>query len=241
MVSSIQCRYRALGDLPTDRQAAQEWLSRAELATWQAMRSPLRQATWLAGRVLAKQLLRTYRVDLPGEQAIGPPTEIHIESRSVARRLGARPAIFVSGQALDWGLSIAHSGRGVLVAVAVGANLSVGVDLVSSEECRAPSLAWCFSAAERRWLASLPAHGRGAERLWAMKEAVFKACQVGEGFAPQRIEIDPDALDPSAASPAVRRLQCWRVDSHVAALAIANRPATSKTITPRTVEREHHD
>ena len=222
MVSAIHCRYRALGDLPTDRQAAAHWLSPKEHSTWLAVRSFERQTTWLAGRVLAKQLIAECLGERNDPRAITPPTEIHIESRSPQKNLGARPTVFVSGRELDWGLSIAHSGRGVLVAVALDA--SVGVDLVSSEECRAKSLAWCFSFAERRWLATLPAHGRGAERLWAMKEAVFKACHAGEGFSPQRIEIVPDSEQISSSSPAVRRLQCWRVDAHVAALAVADRP-----------------
>jgi len=60
--------------------------------------------------------------------------------------------------------------------------------------------------------------------LWAMKEAVFKACHSGEGFAPQRIEIVPDCKQIGSSPPVVRQLQCWRVDAHVAALAVADRP-----------------
>jgi phosphopantetheinyl transferase len=221
MVSSIQCRYRALGDLPTDRLAASLWLSPEEHRVWSAMRSRQRQMTWLAGRVLAKQLLAACLTD--GDRKIQSPTEIDIESRSATNRLGVRPRVSVRGEQLDWGLSIAHSNRGVLVAVA--ADASVGVDLVCSKECRRESLVWCFSAAERRWLAALPSHGHGAERLWAMKEAVFKACPTSQGFAPQRIEIVSLDAQPGAASAGVRRLQCWRVDAHVAALAVADRPA----------------
>jgi phosphopantetheinyl transferase len=223
MVSSIQCRYRALGDLPTDRPAASRWLSPAEHQLWSEMRSRQRQMTWLAGRVLAKQLLVACLSDGDSDNKFESPAEIHIESRSATNRLGIRPRVSVRGQELDWGLSIAHSNRGVLVAVA--ADASVGVDLVCSKECRCESLAWCFSAAERRWLAALPSHGHGAERLWAMKEAVFKACPAGEGFAPQRIEIVSLGAPPGPASAGVRRLQCWRVDAHVAALAVADRPA----------------
>ena len=222
MVSTIHCRYRALRDLPTGRQAAADWLSAAEHAAWLAMSSLERQTTWLAGRVLAKQLIAERLSDREDRRATLSPREIHIESRSPEKRLGARPTVFVSGRELKWGLSIAHSTRGILVAVAQDA--SVGVDLVSSEECRAESLAWCFSPAELRWLAALPAHGRGAERLWAMKEAVFKACHAGEGFAPQRIEVVPNGEQIGSSSPALRRLQSWRVDAHVAALAVADRP-----------------
>jgi phosphopantetheinyl transferase len=236
MVSSIQCRYRALGDLPTGRPAASKWLSPAEHRVWNAMRSQQRQITWLAGRVLAKQLLVACWSDDDSDNKFESPAEIHIESRSASNRLGIRPRVSVRGQELDWGLSISHSKRGVLVAVA--ADASVGVDLVCPNECRGESLAWCFSAAERCWLAALPSHGHGAERLWAMKEAVFKACPGSQGFAPQRIEIVPG----SPACSGVRRLQCWRVDSQVAALAVADWPASSPESLPFELLREsNHD
>lgn len=222
MVSALHCRYRARRDLPIDWQAARDWLSPAEHAAWRAMGSPERRATWLAGRVLAKQLIAECLRGQRDLRAITSPTEIYIESRSTEKHLGARPTVCVAGQELNWGLSIAHSRRGVLVAVALDAN--VGVDLVASDECRAESLAWCFSSAERRWLAALPRHDHGAERLWAMKEAVFKACHAGEGFAPQRIEIVPNCKQIGSSSRIVRQLQCWRVDAHVAALAVADRP-----------------
>jgi phosphopantetheinyl transferase len=227
MASALHCRYRKLDDLPTDRQAADDWLSAAEHGSWLAMRSSERQATWLAGRVLAKQLIAACLEEQGDGRAYAPPTEIHIESRSPDKQLGARPLGFVSGQALNWGLSIAHSRRGVLVAVACDSH--VGVDLVASDECRPESLAWCFSSAERRWLATVPRHGRGAERLWAMKEAVFKACHAGEGFAPQRIELFPHAGQVGPSSRAVRQLQCWRVDGHVAALALADRASARQS------------
>lgn len=222
MASALHCRYRAFVDLPTDWQAAGDWLSTSEHDAWRAMRSPARQTAWLAGRVLAKQSITECLRDQGDLRAVTPPTDIHIESRSTEKHLGARPTVFVSGHELSWGLSIAHSRRGVLVAVALDAN--VGVDLVASDECRAESLAWCFSSTERRWLAALPRHGRGPERLWAMKEAVFKACHAGEGFAPHRIEIVPDSEQISSSSRIVRQLQCWKVDAHVAALAVADRP-----------------
>jgi len=234
MVSALHCRYRALEDLPSDRQAAANWLSPAEFDFWSAMKSTTRRATWLAGRVLAKQLIAECLRDQRDRRASLTPTEVHIESRSPEKRLGARPTVFVSGQSLNCGLSIAHSARGVLVAV--GTDASVGVDLVATEECRAESLNWCFSAAERSWLAALPRRQCGVQRLWAMKEAVFKACHAGEGFAPQRIEIVAGPDQTCSWSRVVRRLQCWRVDSHVAALAVADRAAGFQNHYPRIVE-----
>ena len=200
------------------------------------MRSPERQATWLAGRILAKQLLRERLAAEPGKAGTDSPRELHIESRSITSGLGTRPTVRVKDRWLEWGLSIAHSSRGVLVALVPGDESTVGVDLASTDN--GGSLAWCFSAAERRWLAALPMHGRGAERLWAMKEAIFKACKQGEGFAPQRIEIVADGQQLHAAGHSVRALQSSRVDTQIAALAGRRSPPADYKRPPFEILRE---
>lgn len=228
MVTSIGCRYASLADLrvhPTG--TAVHWLSPAERQAWGQMRSPERRATWLGGRVLAKQLLRECLSDVASQGEELTPEEIHIESRSSVSGLGERPSVFASGRALACALSIAHTSRGVLAAVATEPGVALGVDLVSPGDLRPASLEWCFTPAERRLLAEAPAHGRMAERLWAMKEAVYKACQQGEGFAPQRIEVAPDSRGHCRnfdTTQVLRNLQCWRIDGQIAALAVAVRP-----------------
>ena len=125
------------------------------------MRSQQRQMTWLAGRVLAKQLLVACLSDGDSDNKFESPAEIHIESRSATNRLGIRPRVSVRGQELDWGLSIAHSNRGVLVAVA--ADASVGVDLVCSR--RVPErIARLVFFGRRAALAGGPAEPRARGR-----------------------------------------------------------------------------
>ena len=224
MVSSIRCRYTPV-QLPADRSgAADRWLSPAERRALNRMRSPQRQATWLAGRMLAKKVLMKSLADTTDLIGIPSGAEIHIESTGAGH--GQRPSVFVSGRPLDFALSIAHTARGILVAVATEAGVTLGVDLVCRHDLQTKRLAWCFTPAELRWLAAAPAEGRVPERLWAMKEALYKACQQGEGFAPRRIEVVP-GVDPRYpaldSARSVRSLQSWRVDGQFAALAVAER------------------
>jgi phosphopantetheinyl transferase len=230
VVSSIRCRYASVRDLPAGHALVDRWLSAAERETWQRIRSSERHDAWLAGRWLAKRVLSEYLPPVAGRQESLSPQEIDIRSRSADKNLGERPRVFLAGVAVDWALSIAHTPRGVLVAVATQPDICLGVDLVCPDASRSESLAWCFTPAERRWLAAAPENGRAHERLWAMKEAVFKACQRGEGFAPQRIEVvsDPDVDRRSSTwTSAIDSLRCWRVDGQLAALAVANRGRTS--------------
>jgi phosphopantetheinyl transferase len=242
-MASIRCRYAPLAELPVfEARAADRWLSPAERRAWDRFESSDRRATWLGGRILSKRMViaQLIKTPLPSweraahavrgpaletasqTQATSPaPAEIHIESRSGDAARGQRPCIFVAGRRLAWALSIAHTSRGVLVALGYQPGIRLGVDLVC-RETDPRQLYWTFTTAERRWLA---AEGRdlGPQQLWACKEALYKACQQGEGFAPGRIEVVP-GCDPHypASDPArvVRRLQCWRVDGQLAALAV---------------------
>ena len=222
MNATVHTRYASLSDLPAlDALAADRWLSPDERQAWRRMRSAERRATWLAGRIAAKQLLAQCLTDAGDERTIPAAVEFHVESNGGGR--GQRPSVFVAGRPLAWALSIAHTARGVLAAVSAERGVTLGVDLVGQPSPGFARLAWCFTPAERRWLAAGPAHARSIEQLWAMKEALYKASQQGEGFAPRQIEMVPGRepryamLNPARA---VRSVQSWRVDGHFAALAV---------------------
>jgi phosphopantetheinyl transferase len=146
--------------------------------------------------------------------------------------------LFVNGVAVPCAISVSHTARGVLAAVSLEADVSLGVDLVeptgSSE-----ALHWTFSPCELNWLAAAPENR--AEQLWALKEAVYKASQRGEGFSPQNIETVPGQMPsyPRLDAQDLRRLQSWRVDGHFAAFAIVlARPAAATTMElPRSLSR----
>lgn len=154
--------------------------------------------------------------------------DLTIDSRSATPGHGERPIVALRGLGQPLSLSIAHSDRAVLVAIGDAGATSVGVDLVARDAV-GEHLAWTFTPAERQWLAAASSPNYAAGELWARKEAIYKACQRGEGFQPAAIESIPGRapvyplLDPETE---LLCHQTWRVDGHVAALAVATpRPA----------------
>jgi 4'-phosphopantetheinyl transferase EntD len=168
--------------------ADSEWLTPAEQSEFSRLRHPSRRASWRSGRLLAKRLLL--------EAAAGSVEslrEVEILSRGPDGR-SVRPEVRIGGDRVPWCLSVAHSDRAALAAVALEPTTRIGVDLVRIEAVRPGFLETWFTEHERRWLA--PESPERVAACWGIKEAVYKACQQGEGFAPHRIEIGPNRLRP---------------------------------------------
>ena len=224
-LQSVRTSYAALNELLLGEDAARVWLSPPEQAAYLSMRSARRQQTFLAGRiVLKKLLLRSAYTSFPANRLV-------IESRSDVPGHGERPVLSIDSAVQPLSLSISHSERGVLVAAGDSTTTSVGVDLVTLDAIT-EHVTWTFTAAERRWLAAASSPACRAEELWARKEAIYKACQRGEGFQPAAIEVVP-ARPPVYSSRELTAellcLQSWRVDGHVAALVVATpRPALAQ-------------
>jgi phosphopantetheinyl transferase len=122
-----------------------------------------------------------------------------------------RPRIRIGGRLVPWSLSIAHTGRGVLVAIADQGSISVGVDLVEPARLGRGFMAQWFTAAERRWLQP----GDRAATAWGVKEAVYKAANRGEAFRPQSMEVFPSAdgsfvCRSAATGKVVRDVWIWK-------------------------------
>jgi 4'-phosphopantetheinyl transferase EntD len=222
-MSGIRTRYVPLAELALSAGSLLDWLSREEYAAYSAMRSPSRQRSWLAGRIVAKQLLLDMLAQQRHPLAGTHVGSIHIQSRCPTLRRGLRPLVLVNSRRLGVALSIAHTDRGVLAAASLSDQFTLGVDLVPTQ-ASAQTLAWTFTDAERCWLAAAGAEPGRAEQLWAMKEAIYKACQRSEGFSPRTIEVVPGRAPRyprSATASALVSLQCWRIDGQRAALAVA--------------------
>ncbi|MBT4864465.1 MAG: 4'-phosphopantetheinyl transferase superfamily protein [Planctomycetaceae bacterium] len=157
------------------------WLSVAEKRELDLLRDGSRREAWLCGRWLSKHLIR--------EACVLPATKlelIEILSRDAEGR-GMRPAVTVSGEPISASLSISHSTHAVLVGVTTQPGISIGVDLTIPETVKPGFLRMWFTEAEQERLKS--ADSRLAMTYWAIKEAVYKACQNGESFAPRKIEV----------------------------------------------------
>lgn len=157
----------------------QAWLTHAERAEGARWRNPKQYAQWQWGRVAAKQLLLTHGIG-------GQPVDIEILAGAKSRR----PLVRLQGQPWKGMLSISHTDDLVYVAMARGRRL--GCDVLDARELSAAFQQTWFVESERRWLNDRPSAAAG---LWAAKEAVYKALNSGEGFAPHRIELQPNSQD----------------------------------------------
>lgn len=160
------------------------WLSPAELDELARLRDARRRSEWLAGRWLLKEVLRR---NLTG----ACPGEIEVLSRD-SRGRGQPPRVLLAGRLLPWHVSLAHDGGRVWAAVSTEPEIRVGIDVVPAEPVGGCFSDLWFSAGELRWLNSSYNRLLGPT-LWAIKEAVYKATNRGEPFAPARIEVAPNA------------------------------------------------
>ncbi len=174
-------RYARFDELCTTGELREHgWLSVAEQGEFAALSDENRREAWLCGRRLGKQLMR--------EAYAEPATDlasIEILSRDADGR-GMRPTVSIDREPVSACLSISHSTHGVLAAVTTRPGASVGVDLAIPGTVKPGFLRTWFTAAEQERLKGAP------ERVmtyWAIKEAVYKACHVGESFAPRKIEV----------------------------------------------------
>ena len=60
-----------------------------------------------------------------------------------------------------------------------------------------------------------------ASFIWAAKEAIYKACNLGESFAPRAVELFSDGrASYRQLSLDAIELRSWNIDSQLAVLAI---------------------
>lgn len=108
-----------------------------------------------------------------------------------------RPVATVRGRASAVSVSVAHIDG--LFGAAVCAAAGVGLDIVAPAEAGPALDAW-FTPGE---LALPPEDGLVRARLWAAKEAAFKAVGLDDGFRPRAVAIEQ--LDPTGFRWSIRR------------------------------------
>jgi len=202
-------RYAAIEATCREAEPAEAWLAPRERQVYGGLRRPERRCEWLAARILAKRLVGERFQPTP---APIPPARIEIDSGD-GRTRRQRPQILVDGRPLDWRLSIAHSGRSLLVALVDSGRPGVGVDLLGPVDCGRGFAELWFTPLERRWLAVEP---RLWPVAWAIKEAAYKATNRGEAFRPRAFEVLPAPGGGFACAlrgrrpGMLRRLSVWR-------------------------------
>jgi phosphopantetheinyl transferase len=212
-------RYARLDDLrPAQHDDAEEGLSddeRAELNHW---RNPRRREEWLLGRVLARQLVA---------EELGDSSAIEILSRDGLGR-SVRPIVTIAGQPLPVSLSISHTRLAVLVALCAVPGVSIGADLVPCAPLGNGLMEFWFD--EQEQLLAENCGALEACRLWAAKEAVYKAANENDSFAPRQISLARAVVGGEfrctyrgAALGDRCRISTWDCDEHFAVIAVVDR------------------
>jgi phosphopantetheinyl transferase len=190
------------------------WLAVKEEHELCCIQNPERRAAGLAVRWLAKRLLLRDR-----EEKI-PYGKIEILSRDEAGR-HVRPRIYWNGQVLDCRVSVAHSQQLVMVGVSPSSKDALGVDVVPAEPLRPSLVRTWFSPIEQYQVQQGDAWE--ACRIWAMKEAVYKAVNQNEPFRPRQVEIRRLPCGKYASDYGSGRLgkggiHWWHCDEHIVVL-----------------------
>jgi hypothetical protein len=120
------------------------------------------------------------------EQLVATRTGCDLRMVRVAALMpSGRPVATVEGRGSGVCVSVSHSGT--VIGAAICSVASVGLDIVDPSAAGPPLDAW-FTPGEA---AHLPGEdGLVRARLWAAKEAAFKAARLDEGFRPRAIEIE---------------------------------------------------
>lgn len=190
-------------------------LGESERAELQRLRDPGRREAWLWGRVVAKGCIRTLSPGRgtpndrrsegrvrghfanssannqnaplsPGPSLRGDGENASIEILTLdAVQKGTRPRVLIDGNESDLSISISHSQRAVFVAVSDSGK--IGVDLVDMQDFAPHAMLPWFTTNERQNLETLSP--RDIATVWAVKEAIYKAFNEGEPFAPKRIDV----------------------------------------------------
>ena len=152
------------------------WLTPEEQRAFAAFRVPKRRREWLAGRWVAKEIVRQ-RHGLQGPEAW---QDIQIGSVRGGLEHG-RPVYTLHGHPGPFALSITHCSGVALAALACRENLRLGVDLervqLRGESFEAVALSGVEIerlrgvCGETRW--------RAVTRIWVLKEALAKALGIG--------------------------------------------------------------
>lgn len=212
-------RYQSLQELrPECLHDDEAWLTAPERAELATLTDAVRRQAWLWGRFLTKKLIVEA---FPDE--VGGFQNVEVCSRDASGRV-VRPRLRIDGNSeKPWCLSLSHTGQAVLVALCLSADMTVGVDLAAAESLPEGFLSIWFTERERDWLSDVEPEQTAV--CWAIKEAVYKACNRGESFAPRRIEVFPGLAGNYSCRydgwelPQECRIETWQPDGHVAAMA----------------------
>jgi phosphopantetheinyl transferase len=215
--SDCRLRFERIDTVLRERSGREELgrLSPREAREYDHWKTSGRRNAFLAGRILAKQLLReTFALDGVADRSL------EIVSRTDDCRRGIAPEVRIGGTAGPFPLSIAHTDEFVLVGCSTRRNGSFGADLVARSLLPEGFRRLWFSEEEHKVFMPFPEEVW--LRAWSAKEAAFKASGGGRRFVPRELRAIPRDLDCWTVSDSARggeavSIRIGRVGDHLIA------------------------
>ena len=161
------------------------WLGDDERRELSLLSDPSRRQHWLCGRLAAKELLAK-------SQPLTDVAQLQVLTRDAAGK-SIRPRIFVTGKEVSASVSISHDGEFAIAAT--GGRQRIGVDIVPQYQFSGRFMSTWFTPREQSWLRDETHETQRS--AWALKEAVYKAINNGESFAPLSIEVSANGTSAS--------------------------------------------
>lgn len=181
--SALFCEIEPLWERVTGREKI--FLHDDETTQWERIRAENYRRSWFAARVCAKILWNSLKKNMPPNPDVDRMEIVWPDFRIASRNSsgqGIRPVLFDRDRPVRRELSISHSDSAVLVAFASQAGWRIGVDLVPlgsvTEGMKRLFLSEADLEADAVTIDAVP------DRLWAVKEAAYKAGHDRESFAP---------------------------------------------------------
>jgi len=213
-----------------------DWLTSEEQSVLAGLKHPQRRMLWLGGRLLAKELIWQRLMTDTVWRETPHPRAITIQSECGSGR-GSAPRAYWQGKAQPWGLSISHSSGAVWVALADSPRIMLGVDLVDATGAQPGAVRRWLTLREKQWVdrtgdVLMPL------KVWAIKEAFYKATGGSRSFAPRAIEVaqrDRDGYScrwTEGESPAALQATVRRVCDQIQALVVVPRSTSSGDVRP---------
>jgi len=161
---------------------ASDFLSPSELQKFSAFRFPKRRNEWLLGRWTAKALVHS----IPAYQ------HYSLDQIEIRNALEGAPFVQLPGRAAPAEcLTISHTEKFAVCALATGLDVHVGTDLEKIEARTETFSLDYFTPAERRLVEEYPAETRAlvVTLIWSAKESMLKALGVGLRRDTRSVEV----------------------------------------------------
>jgi 4'-phosphopantetheinyl transferase len=175
------------GDAARARRCLALWLTEDERARYARFEVPKRRRDWLAGRIVAKELVRR-RHGLAGDDAL---RTIAIEAPDAGVHRG-KPSYRVAGAPGPFDLSISHCRDYAVAALADAHGERIGIDIELVEPRDESFDEHALTGEERDALAQLDGNARAlaVTQRWVLKEALAKALGIGMQLDFRRVTVE---------------------------------------------------